>query len=64
MQREQKDREFGREEAQNAAWNAFYRTGKVEDYIRYAQMKAHARATGETDDDEDERIDYPGAGGR
>lgn len=25
--------------AENRAWNSFYHSGKVEDYIRYAQLK-------------------------
>lgn len=35
------------------AWNTFYHTGKIEDYIRYAQMKNSARPSGETDVGED-----------
>ena len=26
-------------EAETRAWNSFYHSGKVEDYIRYAQLK-------------------------
>ena len=32
--------------AENRAWNSFYHSGKVEDYIRYAQLK-HREETGE-----------------
>lgn len=48
------DRREAEKTARNEAWNAFYRSGKIEDYIRYAQMKAHARSSGETDDDKNE----------
>lgn len=33
--------------AENRAWNSFYHSGKVEDYIRYAQLK-HREETGES----------------
>ena len=26
-------------EAETRAWNSFYHSGKIEDYIRYAQLK-------------------------
>lgn len=26
-------------QAENRAWNSFYHSGKVEDYIRYAQLR-------------------------
>ena len=31
--------------AENKAWSSFYHSGKVEDYIRYAQLK-HREETG------------------
>ena len=34
------------EAMENRAWNSFYQSGKVEDYIRYAQLK-HREETGE-----------------
>ncbi len=62
MRGERRQRAELREEreqgAESAAWDAFYRSGKIEDYIRYAQWKARARSSGETDDDEDERTYY------
>ena len=33
------------EAMENRAWNSFYQSGKVEDYIRYAQLK-HREETG------------------
>ncbi len=32
-------------EAENRAWNSFYHSGSVEDYIRYAQLR-HQRDPG------------------
>ena len=32
--------------AESRAWNCFYQSGKVEDYIRYAQLK-HREDTGD-----------------
>ena len=40
------------------AWNTFYHTGKIEDYIRYAQMKNSLRGEGETNVGEDTGIDH------
>ena len=34
-----KDAETPALAAENRAWNSFYHSGKVEDYIRYAQLK-------------------------
>lgn len=34
-----KDAEIPAATAENRAWNSFYHSGKVEDYIRYAQLK-------------------------
>ena len=44
-------------EAENRAWNSFYHSGSVEDYIRYAQLKrqnhsgAQSFSAGATDAD-------------
>lgn len=53
------------ERAQNSAWSCFCRSGRVEDYIRYAQL-AHGgecRAggsdmTGVPDADQDRRLNH------
>lgn len=36
------------EEVQNSAWSCFCRSGRAQDYIRYAQL-AHGRACGRAD---------------
>lgn len=33
--------------AENRAWNSFYHSGKVEDYIRYAQLRRREETGGE-----------------
>lgn len=49
--------------AENRAWDSFYHSGKVEDYIRYAQLK-HRDETGDDcaagvlDAGKDPRVDY------
>lgn len=49
--------------AENRAWDSFYHSGKVEDYIRYAQLK-HREETGDdcaagvSDAGKDPRVDY------
>ena len=49
--------------AENRAWDSFYHSGKVEDYIRYAQLK-HREETGDDcaagvlDAGKDPRVDY------
>lgn len=32
--------------AENRAWNSFFHSGKVEDYIRYAQLKRREETGG------------------
>ena len=49
--------------AENRAWDSFFHSGKVEDYIRYAQLK-HREETGDDcaagvlDAGKDPRVDY------
>ena len=49
--------------AENRAWDSFYHSGKIEDYIRYAQLK-HRDETGDDcaagvlDAGKDPRVDY------
>ena len=49
--------------AENRAWDSFYHSGKVEDYIRYAQLK-HRDETGDdcaagvSDAGKNPRVDY------
>ena len=33
-------------EAETRAWNSFYHSGKIEDYIRYAQLKRREETGG------------------
>lgn len=51
--------------AENRAWNSFYQSGKVEDYIRYAQLKHREEtgpcAAGVPDAGKDPGLDYQGA---
>ena len=58
----------GREAAmsmENRAWNSFYQSGKVEDYIRYAQLKHReetgACAAGVPNAGKDPGVDHQGA---
>ena len=39
-----KDAETPALAAENRAWNSFYHSGKVEDYIRYAQLRHREEA--------------------
>lgn len=43
-------------QAESRAWNCFYHSGKVEDYIRYAQLRH--RENGAADADQDRGPDY------
>ena len=49
--------------AENRAWDSFYHSGKVEDYIRYAQLKrredpGHDCAAGVSDAGKDPGVNY------
>lgn len=47
--------------AENTAWSSFYHSGKIEDYIRYAQLRQQVEpkaAQGVLHADKDPRTDY------
>ena len=55
--------------AENRAWNSFYISGKVEDYLRYAQLKRREEtgtggAAGVPDAGKDPGVIYQGADDR
>lgn len=51
-------------QAENRAWNSFYHSGSVEDYIRYAQLKrrkdsgAHSFTAGASDAGKNTGLDH------
>ena len=48
-------------EAETRAWNSFYHSGKIEDYIRYAQLKHREDANcaaGVPDAGKNARVDH------